>query len=91
VVPLSNLLVVLGLGLVLAGGLVAPLMKLFAVCIKLALNVMVGATYVLAQCPGAYFYIKNITLGMIIGYYIVVTAGCALIWHFSKRKRILIG
>jgi len=90
VVPLLSVIVVLGFGLLVAGIFVPFLTFVFAICIKLTLNVMVGSMFLLDKIPYAYFYVKDITIWKIITYYILLLLFWKLPWprflKFLYRK-----
>jgi len=76
VVPLMTVIVALGLGLLLTGS--GPAMASgFALCLKLALNVMVGIVALVARIPGCYVYTGKLPLWMVFCYYAVL--GLALV------------
>jgi competence protein ComEC len=69
IVPLTSFLVVLGFGLLVLGQGVPFLAGILAVTIKLLLNITVALTYYFAQMPGAYFFLKGVTLWQVGVFY----------------------
>lgn len=72
VVPLISVIVALGFGLLLVGMIVPSWAFLFALCVKVALNVMVGLIFLCDKIPFAHIYIKEISLWPVSAYYAVV-------------------
>jgi len=69
VVPLVSVVVALGFGLLAVGILLPSCASIFAACIKVALNVMVGLIYLCDKIPFAYIYIKEVNMGHVTAYY----------------------
>ncbi len=87
IVPLSEILIALGMGLLCAGSLFPQSTFLFANCVKFTLNFMVGMTFLFDKIPYGYFWVKNVTLFWTLVYYLVVTALFFLPWGRIFRRR----
>ncbi len=75
VVPLTAVVVILGMGL-LAFGLVLPAAAfVFAQCLGFVLNVMAGLVFLFVRIPGAYFYLDEVSLWLIVLYYVLLLSG----------------
>ena len=72
IVPFTSVIVLLGFGLMIVGLTVPAWAVPVAVCLKVALNVMVGLIFLCDKIPFAYFYIKDVTIWHIAGYYIIL-------------------
>ena len=69
IVPLSSLIIFLGMGLLIMGGLLPFLAFAFANCIVLLLNLMVVIVFFFTQLPGAYFKLINFSIWLVFLYY----------------------
>ncbi len=87
VVPLSSVLVVLGLGLLVIGTVVPFLTFAFAACIKFVLALMLHILTLFAKFPGAYIYCQDISLWQITVYYAVVWLIFQNRWVKSQIRR----
>jgi len=72
VVPLISVLVTLGFGLLVIGSIAPAWGFMFAVCLKVALNTMVGIIFLFDKIPWAYFYVKDVKPGHVLAYYAVL-------------------
>ncbi len=72
VVPLAMLVVYMGAGLMVFAFVWPPLAGLFAMMVKVSLNLMVGTAFLFSQLPGAYFYWRGLTLWNLIIYYFII-------------------
>lgn len=72
VVPLSSVVVVLGLGLLVIGTVAPFLTFAFAACIKFILALMLHILTVFAKFPGAYIYCQDVSLWQVTVYYAIV-------------------
>ncbi len=69
VIPLISIIVMLGLGLLMAGTILPACAFAFAVCIKVLLNFMVVCIFLVVQIPGAYFQFNHAPLWIVLIYY----------------------
>ncbi len=83
VIPLSTVLIILGFGMILAASLMPAAAILFALCIKVTLNVMIGCIYLFSQSPWAYIYVTAVPV-WVVGVYYMFIFGTA--WALRKRK-----
>ena len=70
VIPLSSLIVVLGLGVLLTGLVLPTATFLFADCIRVLLALMVKTVFWCVQIPGAYFRVASFPAWVMIVYYL---------------------
>lgn len=85
VVPCMSAIMALGFGL-LGAGLVLPGMAfIFADCLNLVLNLMVGSIYLLSKAPVAYIHLINVSLWETGGYYAAVILLTVLLIRLTKR------
>ena len=82
VIPLSSLIVVLGLGVLLTGLVLPTATFLFADCIRVLLALMVKTVFWCVQIPGAYFRVPGTPLLVVILYY----AALCVFLYFSRWK-----
>lgn len=84
-VPMTSVIVLLGLGLILMHGIAPFLAGFCAYCIKLSLNFLVATLFLAEHIPGGYFYIKIVNVWYIVVYYIfmVILIG---IWVVKKKR-----
>lgn len=80
-VPISAVILALGMGLVALGFWAEWLAEAVAVCLKVMINLFVYLAYWLAKIPGASFSLRNITIWQVYVYYICIFA------LFLPRKR----
>jgi outer membrane assembly lipoprotein YfiO len=83
VVPLMSAVVALGMGLLLAACFLPLCAPLVAVCLKCALNIMVGTAYLFGCLPGAYFYLKNVSFHQSVVYYMGVVV---VLWGWRRAE-----
>ena len=86
VIPLSSVLIILGASLLMVGSFWPSSVIIFASCIKVVLNFMVGTIYLFSKVPCAYFYISNLTFWYIWIYYGIL----AIIFYFCLKEGFLI-
>jgi competence protein ComEC len=72
IIPLSSILVALGFGLLVFSFIFPPASVLFALCLKICLNLLVGLIFLFNKVPGAYYIVNNVTYWNIMGYYIFI-------------------
>ena len=72
IVPLLTVVVALGFGMLLMSSMVPASAVFFANCLKLVLNIKVGIIFLFSKMPYAYFYIDEISLWFVAGYYLVL-------------------
>ncbi|MFA5059496.1 MAG: ComEC/Rec2 family competence protein [Candidatus Omnitrophota bacterium] len=84
IVPCMTAIIPLGLGLLLVGWMSPWFMSAFAACLKMILNAMVFCVYFFSQCPGSYFYIKNVSLWQVMIYYCLIF----LFFHFPQAVKL---
>ncbi len=81
IVPLSSLIVALGMGLLLL--CLFPLIgNCFAICLKLTLNALVGLVYIFNQVPAGHFYTPRISFYTMALFY----AGLTFLFIWFKRS-----
>ena len=74
IIPFMTVLMILGLGL-LGFAFIFPSMALmFSYCIKLILKSLIVLIFWLAHVPGGYFYFYDFSVGMAVGYYVLLIA-----------------
>jgi competence protein ComEC len=69
VVPLISVIVTLGFGLLITGMILPSWAFLFAGCLKVVLNAMVGIIFLFDKVPFAYVYLKNVNIWHVVTYY----------------------
>jgi len=87
VIPCIGVIITLGLTLILMGTFVPQISFLFAWCIKVILNAMVGIIYLMEKIPGAYFEGFSFSFLGVFSYYVAFFLLCFLL-NF-KRNRAL--
>jgi len=85
IVPLSSLIIFLGMGLLIAGSLFPGIAFTFASCVAVLLNLMVGAVVVFSRIPGAYFELTGFPLGAVFFYYGLVSFG---VFGLTRMKKV---
>jgi competence protein ComEC len=80
VVPLFSVLVVLGFGLLMSHFLLPAVSGLFAVCLQVLLNIMLGIIFLFSKLPFAYFRTGPVSLAGVFLYY-----GCLLSAYYVLR------
>jgi len=73
VVPLISVIVTLGFGLLIMGVLLPSGAFMFAACLKVVLNAMVGIIFLFDKVPFAYFYLRDVSIWHIVVYYAILT------------------
>jgi len=86
IVPFIGVIVILGFGLMMSNLMLPFFVVYFALCIKLALNIMVGVIYLFEKIPYAYFYIKNVTSWHIMIYYIILICLFFIPWSNILKR-----
>ena len=89
VIPLTTIIVALGMGLLIVGSLIPSGAFIFAACIKLFLNLMVGIIYLFSLVPFAYFDLSGITVWQTISYYLVIILFLYLSYHIKSAGRVI--
>jgi len=84
VVPLISAVVALGFGLLIAGGLIPVCAPMFAVCLKVLLNLMVAVIFLADKLPFSHFYIRDVRGWHIAVYYMLFLPAVFAIWPLSK-------
>ncbi len=72
IVPVVSFLTALGLGLMLVGLLCPTVLFCFVPLIKVFLNVLIASAYFFSLVPGAFFFIKNVSLWQVGAYYLLI-------------------
>ena len=72
IVPLISVIVTLGFGLLIIGTVLPSWAFMFATCLKVVLNAMVGIIFLFDKVPFAYIYIRNVTIWHVVAYYIIL-------------------
>jgi competence protein ComEC len=88
IIPLSSVIVALGLGFMLSVIGCPFLTVMMATCIKFLLNLMVYCAYIFAQIPWAYIHWKGVSLWQVTVYYIILLFlifGKWGMWFWGKR------
>ena len=85
VIPVLSIVLGLGTGFFMTAFWWPAVAYNMALCLKLALNLMVALIFLFDQCPGSYFLVKNITYWYVIVYYIII----GLIFVFGIRSRAI--
>jgi len=75
VVPLITVIVGLGFGLLVFSPMWPFMSECFAVCVKLAVNLMVFSIFVLDKIPGGCFQFDYFSLWMAVTYYFMLAGG----------------
>ncbi len=88
IIPCNLVIVVLGFGLLFMGIILPSGAGVFALCLKLALNVMGGIIFLADKVPYAYFYIKPLSHWFVISYYVILFILVFFPWSsiFKKAK-----
>jgi competence protein ComEC len=79
VVPLSVAVIALGLGLMMVIPVCPGAAWVFVNCLKLLLNLMVFITAQIDLFPWASLTVKNVTIGQVVGYYLVALTALLLL------------
>ena len=85
IVPLMSAVVTLGIGLLLAGGLVPVVGLAFAASLKVVLNVMVAVVFVFDKVPYAYVPLQGVTWIHVLGYYLLL-----LVMFYCPFRRLFL-
>ncbi|MFH1359769.1 MAG: ComEC/Rec2 family competence protein [Candidatus Omnitrophota bacterium] len=72
IIPFVTLIVALGLGLLMAGVLLPQVGFIFAICVKLILNLAVMIIYLMSRLPGAYINLQHVSFWPVLLYYAVI-------------------
>lgn len=72
IVPLLTVIVALGFGMLAMSCLIPSSAVLFAYCLKIVLNLNVGIIFLFSKLPYAYFYTGEISLWLVVVYYLVL-------------------
>ncbi len=83
-IPLIGIVVVLGLGMLLASIIFPVMIGCFAACLKVVLNFFVATLFLAEKVPLGYFYVKYVNIWYIIIYYIVIFV---LGFFFVRRNK----
>ncbi len=81
VVPLISIIVALGFGLLLIGVLLPAWAFMFAMCLKVVLNIMVGLIFLFDKVPFAHIYIREVSIWHITVYYLAVATAVFTPWR----------
>jgi len=73
IVPFISVIVTLGFGLLICGIILPSLVHLFAVCLKVVLNAMVGIIFLFDKVPFAYIYVRDVRIWHIVTYYALLS------------------
>lgn len=73
IIPISSLLIALGLGLLWMGFFLPSWGFVFALCIKVLINLMIACVFVFSQIPFAYFCLESVSLTQVIIYYMSIS------------------
>ncbi len=87
VIPLVSIIVPLGFGLLIVGVILPSWAILFATCLKVMLNTMVGLIFLADKIPFAHVYISGVQIWHVVIYYSflsVVICICLQWHHFSS-------
>ncbi len=87
ILPLTTMIVFLGLGLLLIETLFPLLAYPFVICIKVVLNLMVAIVFGLDQLPGSHFYLREISWGFVILYYLVLGIMTGILLKKAEKIR----
>ncbi|MBP9853393.1 MAG: ComEC family competence protein [Candidatus Omnitrophica bacterium] len=69
IIPLSSLIIFLGIGLLIVGILCPYIAFTFANCITILMNLMVAGIVFFTKIPGAYFAVSNLPVWSVYTYY----------------------
>lgn len=83
-IPLNFVIVILGFGLLLTGIFSVFWGGIFALSLKLALNVMAGIIFLFDKIPYSYFYIKTLNGWVVIAYYLILVVSVSWLWRKVK-------
>jgi len=88
IVPFISVIVTLGFGLLICGMVLPSLAALFAMCLKIALNAMVGIIFLFDKVPFAYVYVSDVKIWHVATYYFVLSLMllCPWKWLWFKLK-----
>ena len=82
VIPLISIIVALGFGLLSIGIILPSGAFMFALCLKVVLNLTVGLTFLFDKVPFAYIYIREISLWHVTAYYAVMSLIVFVPWRY---------
>jgi len=86
IVPFISVIVTLGFGLLICGIVFPSLAYLFAVCLKIALNAMVGIIFLFDKVPFAYIYVRDVKIWYVVIYYFVLLLMLFCPWKWLRFK-----
>jgi len=85
VVPLTAIVTALGASLLIVAFVASPLAACFAICLKVALNLMVLCLWLCSLVPGGAGQTRDVTMGGIIIYYLILGGLFGVARWFLKR------
>lgn len=85
-VPLSSVIVILGMGMLISGVFGGYLVPVFVLVINGVLDLLLWMTAICADLPGAFFSIKDINIWQTIGYYLFVVSFWLVCDHWRERS-----
>ena len=89
VIPLISIIVALGFGLLFVGVMLPALAFMFALCLKVVLNIMVGLIFLFDKVPFAHIYIREIGVWHIAAYYAIMLPIVFIPWrHLLHNLRM---
>ena len=83
ILPMMSLILVFGLGLLGTAHFWPFAAFALSGCLKLSLNFLVAVIFLFDQCPGSYFFIKNINHWHVLTYYIILIVVWKAVFHGS--------
>jgi len=86
IVPLISVIVTLGFGLLIMGIILPSGAFMFAACLKVVLNAMVGIIFMFDKAPFAYFYLKNVKIWQVGVYYAILTLLIMIVFKLSLGR-----
>lgn len=87
IIPFVSALFMLGCGLIIAGLLCPAAAFMFAACIKVVLFALMMIVDLFSRLPLGYVYIKEMDVGVIVAYYIVIGAVFCFLPCFSAGRQ----
>jgi len=86
IIPFVSALFMLGAGLIVLGLVCPPLAFIFSACIKVVFFGLMAIVYGCSQMPWGYFYIRDVSVTMIVLYYVVLGLAFVYLPCFKKDK-----
>jgi competence protein ComEC len=86
ITPLISAANILGLAFLMIHWVLPWMSFAFAACIKVLLNLMIWIIFGLEKVPGAYFYIRDMTVMKLWGYYFALAFILLFIGWFKRKK-----